>query len=426
MRKNICLLLIGCMLLCGCGQTAAPTEPVYEAQQPTLSPTEPTEDAQILAYRRQIVADEMRRIMGTLWTPAQDISYYLKSPEVYPEDYTEPLTLKAGRIYQGVPYTHGTGSGYGFFTYATGQDENGIYTIDGLTSVHLTGESRDIPGANARQGNDCADAVFWSWARISDSIRFRFTGEMTEAYGVLKVGDYVCNLPRLTTSTKAITKSNGQETMFTSYAQLQMGDAMVLYTNSSGGHAVMVVDMHVEYTDGKIDGEKSYVVIIEQNSAAQRADSYYYNEEIGQNVYICGGYELQWSFDTIYTKGYLPVTCKELVDPSPLTEQSASLSNKVSSLESLYTATINATHRIAYVTVTICKDGQTVQKATAYGRQTEMTSFSMLAFVSPTEQQVLQGSLDPKALSPGEYTCTVSCRLSTGNTQTVADFQFTK
>lgn len=426
--KRILCLLIACLLLVGCGKKAgstAPTlAPTYEAQQPTLSPTEPSADEDILAYRRTIVEAEMRRIMSTLWSPEEDIAYYLKNPETYTED-NEPVMLYADRIYQGLPYTHGSGSGYGFFSYASGQDENGVYTISGLTDKDLTGEADIIPGSIARQGCDCADTVFWAWARIASSISFRHTGEMTQSYGCLKVGAYTCDLPRLTSSTKTITNSNGQDVMFQAYAQLQKGDAMVLYTNTAGGHAVMVVDAHVEYTDGKIDGEKSYVVIIEQTTAAQQAQEHYYHDQLGQDVYICGAVDSQWSFDTIFKRGYLPVTCKELIDPSPRPDETVTDSNTPTTLDEVFNGTLTASYRIASVTVTVTQNGGTVQTATAYGRQKEQKAFSLLAFVDPMEQDVMKGKLDMQALPAGSYRCTVTCLLSTGNSHTVHDFEFT-
>ena len=59
MKKIICLLLIACLLLVGCNQYKQPAletiDPGYEAQQPTLSPTEPEDPDAILAYRRDVV-----------------------------------------------------------------------------------------------------------------------------------------------------------------------------------------------------------------------------------------------------------------------------------------------------------------------------------------------------------------------------------
>lgn len=436
--KKVLFLLLACLMLTSCAENTAnsPTTPSaeqtlpeetspYEAEQPTLSPTEPENEEDILAYRREVVVAEMRRTMATLWTPEEDIVYYLKNPDTFTED-NDPITLKAGRIYQGLPYTHGSGSAYGFFSYASSEDENGVYTISGLTPTHLTGENSNLENSRARQGCDCADTVFWSWGRVSSSISFTYTGEMTEKYGCLPVGDYFCDLPKLTSSTKTVTTANGEGVMFDAYAQIQPGDAMVLYTKASGGHAVMVVDSHIEYTDDGIDGENSYVVIIEQKSSPQREEQHYYSEELDQDIYICGAVDSKWTFNEIFKKGYLPVTCKELIDAAPKADETVSTYSDNPTISNLWTDSIKSNYRIASVTVTILQNGKTVQKATSYGRQKEQRNFSMLAFKDPMEQDMILGGLNIDALEAGEYQCVVTCLLSTGNRHTAFDFTFTK
>ena len=420
MKRIICLLLI-CLLLGACSKEAntpadtTPTEPPYEAQQPTLSPTEPEDPEQILAYRRDVVEAEMRRCMSTLWTPAEDITYLVKETD------EEPITMVAGRIYQGLPYTHASASAYSFFTYASSQDEDGVYTISDLTGTSLAG------GLLARQGCDCADTVLWAWGKVSNSFTSRYTAELTEAYGIVKVGDYTCDIPKFSTTTKPICKENGEDVMFAAYAEMQKGDALVLYTKASGGHAVMVVDTLIKYTeDGKIDGDNSYAIIIEQQPASQRELASYYNEEIQKTVYICGAVDSYWTFNTLFSKGYMPVTCKELVDPSPLDEESVSFSHTDATMDTLHQTSVNASHRIAYVTITISKNDQVVQQATAYGKESSYRQFSMYAFFDPLEQEVMHGMLDLDSLKSGNYHCTISCRLATGNTHTVHEFDFKK
>ncbi len=435
MKRMICILLV-CLLLCACGkeqtQPEATTEPPFEAQQPTLSPTEPAgTDEEILAYRRELVVAEMRRAMGVLWTPQEDVSYSLYSGSMGPEIDIQivpdrVIHLKAGRIYQGMPYSHGSGSAYSFLSYATAQDENGVYTISNLRGESLTGYPQSGPWSQSRLGSDCVDTLFWAWAKVSNSISFSGTGEMTEVHGCLKVGQYTCDLPKLTSSTKPVVQENGEEVMYNAYAQMQKGDAVVLYTKASGGHTVMISDINVCYTDdGKVDGQSSTVTIIENKSGPQKEEQSYFNEQLGQTVYICGALDDIWTFETLYSKGYLPVTCKELIDPSPLATEEAFISGTPTTLDQVLSSTVNATYRIAYARVTIQKADTIVQQATLYGREQNCRQLELRDLLNTVEQAVILGGIDPQALPAGTYHCSVTCRLATGNIHTLCEFEFT-
>lgn len=432
MKKILCLLL-AVLLLCGCAPTdgATATEPAYEASQPVIDTTETGTDEEILQKRRDIVEAEMRRMTSLLWTPSEDIVYTLnsKSMGIEMDLQTEPdkvITLKAGRIYQGLPYTHGSGSGYSFLSLASGQDEKGVYTISGLDTQRLSGNTSTRDLCRSRLGNDCADAVFWSWAQVSSSINFELTNFMTEYYGCLKVGDYDCDLIKYTGSTKDFCKNNGDQRMYKAYSQLQKGDAMVLYTSSSGGHAVMVTDVHIEEADGVIDGANSYVTILEQTSGNLKKEKTYFDETLGQEVYIACGVDVQWSFETIFGKGYLPVTCKELVDPSPRPEETLKDSVTQVTRENILGGTLESNYRISSVTVTVTDSkGKTVQQATCYGRQEEMFAFNVARITNKQEQAVMDGSVDFSTLSPGSYHCTLTCRLSTGREMVFRELDFT-
>lgn len=432
MKKILCLLLAA-LLLCGCTPTdgATTTKPAYEASQPVIDTTETGTGEEILAKRRDIVEAEMRRMMSMYWTPAEDITYTLNGNSMGIEaDLTmapdKLVTLKAGRIYRGMPYTHGSGSGYSFLTYATGQDEKGVYTISGLDPESLSGNTGNRAWGRSRISNDCADAVFWAWAQVSSSITFDQTQYMTEPYGCIKVGDYDCNIIKFTGYTKPICKDNGEQRMYTAYSQLQKGDAMVLYTDGSGGHAVMIVDVHVEQADGIIDGSKSYVTILEQISSNLHDENKYFDEQLGQEVYLSCGVDTQWTFESIFKKGYLPITCKELVDPSPRPEEQLTDSVKTPTFENILGGTLESNYRISSVTATVTDArGNTVQQATCFGRQSEMYSFSVSRITNMQEQQVLNGAVDLSSLPAGSYHCKLTCRLSTGREMVFRELDFT-
>lgn len=431
MKKTLCLILLLALLLSGCGNSAdTPETTQFKAQYPTVSSTEPEgTQEEILAYRRDVVEAEMRRMMSMLWTPAEDVTYSIvnNSQGVEADQETQPkqiITLYADRIYQGMPYTHGGGSGYSFLDQATAVDENGVYTLD-LTNADLNGNANQSVNVCSRLGNDCADAIFWAWNQVSTTITFPGSGRMTEYYGCVKVGDYLQPYDdlRVASSTKEICQSNGEQRMFSCYAQMQKGDAA---TNS--GHGVMIVSVHVAYdADGGIDGEKSYAVILEQGSTCEKAEKSYYNEELGQTVYLCEELDQKRSFDTLYAEGYLPVTCKELVDASPLDAVAVDDSVTDPSASNLFSGTVSANYRISSVTITITdKKGNTVQTATCYAKQSESGKFNLNRFIDPVEKTVMKGYIDLYELKNGQYKCTCTCQISTGATVTFREFEFLK
>lgn len=432
MKRLFCLLLAAMLLLCGCAGATADTD--FEPDYPTQSATEPATDEEILAYRRDVVEQAMREQSAVLWSPAKTFTYSRRNnsqglkadKEETPNDV---FTFYAGRIYQGIPYTHGSGSYYSWLSYATSRDENGVYTLTGLTTQHLNGKSSNRVNLCARLGNDCADQLFWAWGRISGSISFRGTASMTEFYGCLKVGDYDYTGTAFSAenNTKQIVKANGEQRMFAAYAQLQKGDGMTLVNTGGEGHAVMVVSTEAVYLDdGTIDGEKSFVTVLEQTSGCERDQKSYYNEQIGAEVYPCEIMDKAWSYNEIFKKGYLPMTCKELVDPSPRPAAQITDYTDAPSLDNMFGGVIQANYRISSITVTITKDGNTVQEATCYGHQEEMYQFNLYRFMDKVEQTVMQGVIDPDALESGNYHCTFTVRLSTGENIPFRDFDFTK
>ena len=433
MRKIICLILAAMLLFCGCKkseETAQDFSPYY----PTVSATEPEDAEAILAYRRDVVEQAMREQSAILWHPAEDVTYSMKNNSLGIEADAElspgsVVTLYADRIYQGIPYAHGSGSYYSWLSFATARDENGVYTLSGITDQHLTGKSSYKENVRARLGSDCADQLFWAWGRISGTIFFRGTATMTSLYGCIPVGDYEFSGTSFSdvNNTKDIVTRNGEQRMFAAYAQLQKGDGMTLMNKNGEGHAVMVVSSHAVYLDdGQIDGENSYVTVLEQTSGPECNQKHYFNEELGQEVYLCEIMDKEWSYNTIFKKGYLPMTIKELVDPSPRPEPQIKDYTDEPDLENMFAGVVEANYRISSITVTISKDGETVQQATCFGHQEEMYTFNLFRFKNATEQAVMQGGLELDALASGKYHCTFTALLSTGDNLVFRSFDFQK
>lgn len=388
----------------------------------------PLAQLQTLEERRDAVEAYMRHQVTLLWQVSEPITYSFKvnsgDPEIDAENYI--ATLLPGRIYCGIPYTHGSGNAETFIDIAA-PGNDGVYTFSQISSQMISGGGSYEENNRARIGNNCADSVFWAWARVSATATFPNSFNMTPANGCLPVGDYetVADDAVKYTLTGDITSANGEETMFRAYSQMQKGDAMVLVV-SGGGHAILVSDVHVVLKNGQIDPDQSYILYHDQTSKYLIREVTRYDERVGQDVYVAGGYNNKYTFRQLYSKKFLPVTCRELIDPAPLPEEQVYDSVEVRTGQNLFSGVIYANYRIAEVTVGISDAlGHPMQQCTRYVPEKEMYRCDISAFTQAGEAPVLQGGVDLSCLVPGSYTCVISCRLSTGLEMIVREFSFT-
>jgi len=368
-------------------QTTATTQPTD-----ITNPTEPAEEDPVLTQRRETAEAEMRRTMSLPIVYDADISYPIAGG-------SRQQQLKAGEIYYGLPYTNGSGCADAMLRNAT-VDAEGVYHVTGFDGYLM--------------GNDCADAVFWAWARISNTITFRDTQNMTEKNGCLKVGSYE-NPDPIHEKTKQVCKDNGEQVMYAAYALTRPADAMV-QRNDGAGHAIMVAETVTVYAeDGTIDGNESYILYHEQS--------------------IPCAVDQKLTFKMLYLTGYLPVTIRELVDADKAVEEVVVTDSvEAPNAENMLTGTVCANYRISDVWIQIQNaEGETVQFARRYVNEEEMYAFSMEHFLFSThlwnysyQEDMYSDFIDLEALESGSYTCTVTALLSTGDTVTVRHFSFDK
>ena len=440
MKKIFCFVLAVMLVLscfAGCSNAEETPETVFQATFPTVPGPADESDEAALAYRRDLVEQNMRDQLCVRWTPAENIEYSLvfSSKGLAADKVSNPadiITLRQGRIYEGIPYTHGRGSGYDFLAFATGYNDDGVLVIDGLSHSYLGGGTGSLdPLASSRIGNDCADMLFWAWAHVSTTISFEHCKNMVPIHGCLPIGDYTGYDETLEGIyyTFPICEENGEQKMYECYAQLQKGDGMVFMNKYGQGHAIMNVKANVVYAaDGTIDPKQSYCNILDQNSGGEREQTNAYKDEAtGKIIYQLDLPDREMTFQELYTTGYLPITCKELIDPSPLAEATITDSEKEHNIDNIFKGIVNCPYRISNVTITI-KDskGKTVQEATMFGLSNEMYDFNLARFTHDVEKTVMKGAIDLKALESGTYIVTHTARVGNGETITFRNFTYEK
>ncbi|MBQ3252289.1 MAG: hypothetical protein IJB02_03495 [Oscillospiraceae bacterium] len=419
MAAALALALSGSLVACGAPSSSPATEG-------TTAPTEAIkkelteEEKAILQQRRDIAESYMRESVSLLWRTTDSLVYGLAA-----RDGGAKLYLIADRIYQGVPYAYAVGTQDSFLEYAGEPDKDGIYTISGLEATAVNYESY-----GARVGNDCSGALTNAWSQIGTSFTTSMSGTMFGDYGVIPVGDYNFN-PTISpetnriTDTAVVTTSNDLLTMFNAYAQLQKADCLFRQAPGGSNHAMMVVDVNVVYDGNMVDGKLSTVTVLEQSRRNQTQQKRYIHPELNKEVYLIGCIDEVYTFSELYNSTYLPVTVKELVDPSPVEEPWVKDSLENPGKDNLFTGNITSNWYIDCVTVTIADEaGKTLQEVTGRARRRFNKDFDMTRFVTENPGACL-GSVDLTKLAAGNYKCTVTARLTTGQTFTARSFDFT-
>ena len=402
MKKLICflmavLVLAGC--LCACG----------------VKTEEPTED--IIAQRRQMALDHMREELSFYWTCDVELPYYRGRTGLL------EFTYQPGRIYRGIPYTGSGGTKETFLRYTQSTDERGVHALSGFAINEETGEY-----AVSQLGSDCSTSVFNAWNQFASSIRGdkRNTKSMTVNNGYLRVGSYESD-PDENADTQKTCRENGEQVMFEAYSQLQPADAVVHNDNGSG-HAMLVVSVEVKRNqkNGEILGNTSFVTVMDQTSGNLADDTKVFDENIGAEVYPIGNLEKAYSFAQLYKSGYLPITCKELVDPSPVDEtlELVEGEQKGDDLAAVLNAnTLESSRAINLITLTVTDGaGNEVVKCDHVPKGANANTFPLSLFLTEPSH-LFKGAL-ASDLPSGSYGLCCEVLTITGKTQSW-DWEFT-
>lgn len=154
----------------------------------------------ILQYRREKVVANMTAQNNVLWsitTEGNQSVQYSRTPSskgIGTDPADETYTLYPGRVYRGIPYTHGS-AGLASFEHLGTKDQYGVVNFSDFHGSYFSGGSTDGSSATtglynvARLGNDCWDAVYWAWASAGAHTTADQTLQMTVSYGLKLLGE---------------------------------------------------------------------------------------------------------------------------------------------------------------------------------------------------------------------------------------------
>ena len=404
MKKLIAFLLVLVMLV---GIFAA----CEQAPAETTAPGGLTAEEQANLQQRRDTAEAYMRSMATvLWRAGESVDYFKGQGDLH---------IVEGRLYRGIPYAYAAGNDAVFLGFSQGE-ENGIHQISGLT-MDLMGRNDDYI---RRVGNDCSGSILVSWAQVATSFQSKNTQYMVPENGFLRVGEYKSSDTDNAKSAEMCVE-NGPIVMYNAYAQLQKADAVV-HRTATYGHVMMVTSVHVEYNSkGNIDGNASYVTTLHQTNGYMQKEAKAYDEALGEDVYQTFGIDDKVTFFELYNGGYLPITCKEFIDPSltyPEAEVKDSLENPT--IDDLYTGEFTSNLFISLLDITVKNGaGEIVQQARGFTDRKSFNTFPLTEFIDNPTRTV--GNVDVSLLEAGSYTVTYELELVNGQRFVVRELTFT-
>lgn len=376
-------------------------------------------DDPVLRARRRTVEAYMRKMATLVWRCPEDI-LYTTAKDTLPQDAGKArLQLYGGRLYRGIPYSFACCTLDNFLDFTGAPDRDGVYHPAGLNWQLLSGTG----ATTARLGNDCSSSVTRAWSQVGAQVAMTSTQFMVRDRGFLPVGDYRSDPADNTHSDKTVAE-NGRAVMFEAYALLQTGDAVVCRAASSG-HVMLAVEVRVVRTPaGTIDGTASSLTVLEQSREFFKKGEFYFDETLGENVYAWYGLDKVYTFDQLFEIAYLPVTCRELVDPAEPEATWVRDSETVFGREALCRGVISSNRFLDSAMMTVIDPaGKAVQQGTLVAQRSAIRQIDLRRFVTE-DPALLQSSIDLDALASGRYTCTLTVRLSKGTAVEVRRFDF--
>ena len=320
------------------------------------------------------------------------------TPEVFPA-----RSFYKGKLYGGIPYIN-TASGNLYRILEYYDEKTGF-----LDTEYFSKNPKVF-------GTACSGTAGCGWHRVVNSAEISWTHSMNVAHGFIPVGPYKYDhsLQQIWTknaegkriyayNTKTVCKDNGEQVMYESYALTLPADCY-----SSNGHVRMCAEnpVVVRNEDGTIDGEKSYVVLVEQGLFT-KGDHHKRKTAGGIDYLIRGCDGKAFNFLELFDAGYLVHTFAELIGTKKVdvAEVGIGYENETIDAETLYGQKIKANYPISDV-FSVVKDekGEVVKKHVYRHHCHFHKAFSL--------EKCLPEGLD--ALCDGKHTIEISAQLYNG------------
>ncbi len=412
MKRTISILLAllsMLMLLVGCGGGSTPKEepavktnvakPFTMAELDALPIMNPNMSVDEL---RQIVVDFMRYQNSIPWTPSKQFNYH---------NGDKPNSWPVGSVGGGMPYiTMASGSLYNFMHFY--DERNGMLDVEAI-------EALKQPMSEVI-ANQCSGSTIWAWNRVSNSLKADYTTFMFEANGYIPLPlgmDYydpsvsAFNFPTLIDTSQTCIEY-GEQKMYEGYAALQPADGMVRFLGARGGHVIMASckAVVVKNADGTINGDKSYVTILDQTFSKHTTI-----QENGIKIDTLGSVDDKRSFKELFDAGCIPFTIPEFIglDPVEKSEISTNHTKDTITYNELSSVKITSNYAISYATFTVKNSkGKVLYSEHVYTCAQQLLEFK------PFNGLVLDTKL-LRELADGKNTMEITARIGTGEVLTV-------
>ena len=351
---------------------------------------------------RKLCTDFMRLQLSFEWTPSKTLEYTLAG-------LNKPMIFHRGRVYGGFPYRSFNANGNLYTLMEYYDPETGVLDPGKIPTNDFLGII----------GNDCASSPFWAWNRVINSNRnfkdfktesgFTNTGLLPQnnllpvgGYDTISQGDWEDG-----EGTRGVCLANGEQKMFEAYSAVKPADGLIHYYPHTGvlSHANHLMMVSSEATvvrreDGSIDGEKSFITILDQRSNLTTV-----HNKTG-TVHYEGGIDAVFTFSQLLEEYYIPFTFLEFLGLDPVEQAEASLSREGDRFADLQKAVVTANYAISHAKVTFTD-----------GAGKECYSYIARPLLLNTRSFSLEKLLLPTASfhADGEKICRIEVQLGSGH-----------